>query len=74
MKDEEKLGLLREKADLLREESVKKLLNILKDRVIELSGSGIHELELKGMLKLIKWTYEFETEYINFLNNKKSEK
>ncbi len=57
------LEILKEKAELVSSNEYKKIRSYQIEKIIDLSTSEIDEKELKGMLKLIKNTDNWQSDY-----------
>lgn len=64
------LEILKEKAELVSSVEYKKIRSYQIEKIIDLSTSEIDEKELKGMLKLIKTSDNWQNDYEKKLKNK----
>lgn len=65
------LEILKEKAELISSNNYKKIRSYQIEKIIDLSTSEIDEKELKGMLKLIKNTDNWQSDYEKKLKTNK---
>ena len=65
--DQEKLELLLRRKELCNSQDVKEVIEICKNRIIDLSCGGIDDKELRGMLKLIKFITDWEYDYDKYI-------
>lgn len=70
----DELIALSKRADLVATDTYKEIEKNQIEYIIDISTSNIDDKEIRGMLRLLKWTNSWQQELDNFIKNEKEKR